>query len=72
MKALRGTLIECDEAVLVIIKDLNEKHDGQIIIETLDERFVFVKNDKVALVVREVENFLEQQTYRTAAGGADD
>jgi hypothetical protein len=62
VKAIRGCIIECDQAVKSIILDLDSKL--KFIIEDLDETHVFIDVSKLEEVQEKLENILEDNTYR--------
>jgi len=61
MKAIQGTLIECEAAIKSILVHLDEKH--KFIIEDLDETHLFIKADQAALVKKLLDDRLKE-TYR--------
>ncbi|KAI8809363.1 TFIIH subunit TTDA/Tfb5 [Cladochytrium replicatum] len=64
VRAVPGTLIQCDEAVMQIIRELDQSLQNKVVIEYLDEKNVFVKEEYVTLIQNRVAEILEDQTYR--------
>ncbi|KAH6560471.1 hypothetical protein BASA50_009638 [Batrachochytrium salamandrivorans] len=64
VRAVKGVLLECDQAVKQIIKDLDNQY--HFIIEDLDDNHLFIEAAKVDMVQERLEEILEENTYRTA------
>jgi TFIIH basal transcription factor complex TTD-A subunit len=62
VKAIKGVLLECDQAVKTIIIDLDSKL--KFIIADLDETHLFIDSTKVKMVQERLDEILEENTYR--------
>lgn len=62
MRAIRGALLTCDQAVKTIIMDLDSTM--KFIIEDLDETHLFIDVSKIDIVQERLEQILEENTYR--------
>jgi TFIIH basal transcription factor complex TTD-A subunit len=62
VKAIKGVLLECDQAVKTIILDLDAKL--KFIIADLDETHLFIDSTKVEMIQTRLEEILEENTYR--------
>jgi TFIIH basal transcription factor complex TTD-A subunit len=62
VKAIRGVLLECDQAVKTIVIDLDNKLN--FIIADLDESHLFIDRTKLEDVRRRLDDILEENTYR--------
>ncbi|KAI8849742.1 TFIIH subunit TTDA/Tfb5 [Chytridium lagenaria] len=64
VRAITGVLVECDVAVAQILEALNK--DLGFIIELLDDTHIFVDARKIDHALQQLEEILEQNTYRAA------
>ncbi|KAF9904576.1 hypothetical protein EC991_002565 [Linnemannia zychae] len=62
VKAVKGTIIECDTSVKQIIIGLNEKY--QFIIEDLDDTHVYVDTTYVEQLRHDIDEILNENTYK--------
>ncbi|KAF9082619.1 hypothetical protein BGX29_001860 [Mortierella sp. GBA35] len=62
VKAVKGTLIECDTSVKQIIIGLNEKL--QFIIEDLDDTHVYIETTYVEQLRHDIDQILNENTYK--------
>lgn len=62
VKAIKGVLLECDQAVKTIIYDLDAKL--KFIIHDLDDTHVFIDGTKLQIVQERLQDILEENTYR--------
>lgn len=62
MRAVKGILLECDEAVKQIIKELD--NELKFIIHDLDETHLFIDASHIETVKEKLNDKLEENTYR--------
>lgn len=66
VRAIKGCLLECDQAVKAVILDLD--NTIKFIIEDLDDTHLFIQKDKAELVKQKLDEILEENTYRIDLG----
>jgi hypothetical protein len=59
----QGVLITTDIPTKQIIMFLNEQHNRQLVIKDLDDKNVLVRPQYKELILREVENIYNKNTY---------
>ncbi|KAJ3049308.1 General transcription factor IIH subunit 5 [Rhizophlyctis rosea] len=66
VRAITGALIECDPAVRQILIDLDNQAppDEKFIIKKLDDTHLLIKSQFVDSVKEQLEDILEENTYR--------
>jgi TFIIH basal transcription factor complex TTD-A subunit len=62
VRAVRGALLTCDQAVKTIIMDLDVKM--KFILQDLDDTHLFIDVTKIDIVQERLEEILEENTYR--------
>jgi TFIIH basal transcription factor complex TTD-A subunit len=66
VRAIRGALLSCDQAVKTIIMDLD--NSMKFIIEDLDDTHLFIDANMIDVVQEKLEEILENNTYRVDLG----
>ncbi|KAJ2000040.1 hypothetical protein GGH92_009793 [Coemansia sp. RSA 2673] len=65
VKALKGTLIECDPAAREVLLKLNTK--DKFIIEDLDSTHLFISSTHLERVQRALDELMDTNTYDPSA-----
>ncbi|KAJ2452018.1 hypothetical protein GGH95_001071 [Coemansia sp. RSA 1836] len=65
VKAVKGTLIECDPAAREVLLKLNTK--DQFIIEDLDTTHLFINSTHLERVQRALDELMNSNTYEVGA-----
>ncbi|KAJ2740298.1 hypothetical protein GGI20_005885 [Coemansia sp. BCRC 34301] len=65
VKAVKGTLIECDPAAREVLLKLNTK--DQFIIEDLDNTHLFINSTHLERVQRALDELMNSNTYEVGA-----
>ncbi|KAK9765746.1 hypothetical protein K7432_005683 [Basidiobolus ranarum] len=62
VKAIKGMIVECDEAVKQIVLNLNNSY--HFMIEDLDDTHVFIDGSWLDRLKYEVDKLLDENTYK--------
>ncbi|KAH8590992.1 transcription factor TFIIH complex subunit Tfb5-domain-containing protein [Bisporella sp. PMI_857] len=62
VRAIRGTLVECDDAIKSLIVKIDKESDNAYIIEELDDQHLFIKEDMVSTLKEKLKETLSDSS----------